>query len=89
MLFVLGRVVVTPGASAALDNANTSALALLGRHVHGDWGQIGPRDIRRNEDALLTVGRIVSLYPLSIGETIMVITEADRSTTTLMLPDEY
>lgn len=87
--FSLGQVVATPGALAALEEAGVAAGTLLGRHQGGDWGDVGPEDHAENELALGRYLRIFSVYQLSGEVTIWVITEADRSATTLLLPDEY
>lgn len=62
---------------------------LLSRHVRGDWGKIPPEDQGLNEEALASGGRLMSVYPLRTGETIWIITEWDRSVTTLLLPEDY
>ena len=87
--FALGRVVATPGALKALRQAGQSSYELLRRHASGDWGDVSPDDVRENE---LSVGqgfRIISSYRLPTAATIWIITEADRSATTLLLPAEY
>lgn len=88
-LFPLGTVVATHGALAALRDAGTSPLALLDRHVAGDWGDIHPEDRGLNELALCRGMRLLSVYELVTSETVWIITEADRSVTTLLLPTEY
>ena len=88
--FVLGRVVATPGALEALERAGVTPLRLLGRHETGDWGDLGDEDKAANESALLTGERILSSYNLpGTDERIWIITEWDRSATTLLLPEEY
>ena len=87
--FALGRVVATPGALEALRQAGQSSYELLRRHASGDWGDVPPEDARENE---LSVGqgfRIISSYRLATAATMWIITEADRSATTLLLPAEY
>lgn len=88
-MFPLGRIVATPAALNALEEANVSGLSLLGRHLRGDWGTIHPGDVGLNEEALKNGARIFSVYPLKTGEVIWVITEADRASTCLLLPDDY
>jgi hypothetical protein len=88
-LFALGTVVATHGALAALRDAGLSPLELLGRHAAGDWGEIHPDDHGLNEWAIVHDARILSVYPLATGETIWIITEADRRVTTQLLPSEY
>jgi hypothetical protein len=84
----LGRVVATPGAWKVLLEAGENPLHYLARHSSGDWGDLDAYDRRENELSLRHGWRLVSSYP--IGEkTIWVITEADRSVTTILLPEEY
>jgi len=73
----------------ALVTANASVFELLKRHAYGDWGEMEEEDKRTNDDALNEGGRLFSAYTLSTGERLWIITEADRSTTTLLLPMEY
>lgn len=87
--FPLGRVLATPGALEALANAKLLHTVLLARHVTGDWGDLGEEDKRANEKALQDGSRIFSRYHLPTKQRIWVITEADRSATTLLLPNEY
>ena len=87
--FPLGRIVATPGAIAALKAANEHPLTLLKRHAWADWGDLHQFDRDANELALRQGLRILSAYVLSTGEWIWIITEADRSATTLLLPEEY
>lgn len=85
--FELGQVVSTPGALAAL-TADDVGVALF-RHHCGDWGDVGRHDWRANEDALADGSRLFSVYRNASGTKFWVITEADRSVTTVLLPDEY
>jgi hypothetical protein len=86
----LGRVVATPGALAALANAGVHPYALLRRHQSGDWGSLSVPDQRVNDRAARHGDeRILSAYPLPTGIRVWVITEADRSSTCLLLPEEY
>lgn len=91
--FPLGHIVATPGALRALAVADIppSGLAdLISRHVAGDYGTLDPEDVLANEDALIHGDRILSAYILPDGTTkVWIITEADRSVTTLLLPEEY
>ncbi len=89
MLFELGQIVATPGALRALQEAEQSPTAFLDRHVTGDWGELGDEDKQANERALREDLRILSAYTTSAGVALWVITEADRSATTLLLPHEY
>ncbi len=87
--FSLGRLLITPGAQEALLSCdNTSPLDLLYRHQNGDFGNICPEDWDANERALTEGTRIFSVYNI-YENTFWVITEADRSATTILLPDEY
>lgn len=88
-LFALGRVVATPGALDLLDRTGTNAFDLLQRHQHGDWGGVPPEDAEENLRSVETGCRILSSYSLNDAERLWIITEADRSATTLLLPDEY
>jgi hypothetical protein len=88
-LFSLGQVVATPGALAALLEAGQSPLVFLVRHVMGDWGELPPEDVKENEYSLEHGLRLFSAYRTSKGEKLWVITEWDRSVTTLLLPSEY
>ena len=87
--FPLGQVVATPGALAALQAANQDALPLLMRHAQGDWGELDPHDWQENEFSLQHGWRLLSAYTLADGTRLWIITEADRSATTLLLPEEY
>ena len=87
--FTLGKIVATPGCLATLEEAGQSPAEFLRRHVSGDWGELDTEDKQANEDALLHGERLLSAYRTNKGEKIWVITEADRSVTTLLLPDEY
>jgi hypothetical protein len=88
-LFDLGRTVSTPGALQALLQAGESGLRYLLRHSTGDWGEVDAEDRRTNDRAVRQGERIVSSYTLPTGEKLWVITERDRSATTLLLPSEY
>lgn len=87
-LFPLGRVVATPGALEALEETGTDALALLRRHASGDWGEVPKADARENDRSLKHGLRVLSSYPVGGGR-VWLITEADRSSTCLLLPSEY
>jgi hypothetical protein len=88
-MFTLGQIVATPGALRALDRANQSTAFFLARHAGGDWGELDPEDIRENEYSVAHGFRLLSSYTTAIGDKLWIITEADRSATTLLLPDEY
>lgn len=87
--FSLGMIVATPGALEALDKAATNAEDLLIRHQNWDWGDIPIEDAEQNAFAVTRGLRILSSYPLEDGVRVWIITEADRSSTTLLLPEEY
>lgn len=87
--FPLGQVVATPGALFTLASLNVSPWTLLSRHVRGDWGELYEHDRRENERALTEKARLLSAYTLPAETRIWIITEADRSATTLLLPEEY
>jgi len=85
--FDLGRIVTTLGAREALTEDDT--LKALVRHMSEDWGDLDPDDRRRNDNALKCGDRLFSRFTSKSGEAFYVITEADRSVTTFLLPDEY
>ena len=89
LLFTLGQVVATPGALAALEKAGQQPGEFLARHVNGDWGEVPPEDIKENELSLQHGFRLLSAYSTSAGDKFWVITEADRSSTCILLPEEY
>lgn len=88
-LFALGAIVATPGVLDAFERTANGYSALLDRHQAGDWGEIDPEDSGRNEEALKEGARIFSVYRLSDGEKVWIITGADRSSTCILLPEEY
>lgn len=92
--FELGTVMATPGARDLIHHGRVDHRALLRRHVRGDWGEVPPEDAEENEFSVREGFRIISSYPVGgeAGEPdgkVWVITEADRSATTFLLPDEY
>ena len=85
--FPLGRVVATPN---ALANVPPQAiLEAIGRHHNGDWGTLSKEDRDANEDALKVGSRLLSAYHEPNGTKFWIITEADRSVTTILLPEDY
>jgi hypothetical protein len=88
MRFPLGRTVATPGALRVLEETDTSPATLLARHQTGDWGNVPAEDAKKNELSVREGFRILSSYRVG-EETLWVITEADRSVTTILRPDEY
>jgi hypothetical protein len=84
----LGRVMATPGALELLMRAGGHPFELLARHATGDWGELFAFDRHQNEVALREGYRVLSSYETPVG-TVWIITEADRSITTILLPEEY
>lgn len=85
----LGQLVGTPGALDALEEAGVEPAKLLARHQRGDWGDLEEEDKRLNDAAVKEGDRILSAYILPTGVKVWIITEWDRSATTLLLPSEY
>ncbi len=88
-LFSAGQIVATPGALALLGQAHRSPLEFLSRHLRGDWGDLCQDDKTENELSLKYGFRLISSYQVTDTERLWIITEADRSVTTLLLPAEY
>ena len=84
-----GSIVATPGALAAFEASGEEPATYLSRHLAGDWGDLDEHDRRENERSLQHGWRILSAYTLSDGTKIWIITEADRSSTCILLPEEY
>jgi hypothetical protein len=87
--FPLGQTVATPGALQAWADAGHSPLDFLRRHQQGEWGDLTEKDKMEKEFSVRHKFRILSAYTLTTGVKIWVITEADRSATTILLPAEY
>lgn len=86
----LGRVVVTAGAVDLLDRTGVNISTLLLRHQYGDWGEINGDDWVANNVAVTSCGRVLSNYGIGKAcERLWIITEWDRSATTVLLPEEY
>jgi hypothetical protein len=85
--FTPGQIMATPNALAHLSQADI--LPALGRHLRGDWGNVGDEDRQANEAALLDGTRLFSVYHAENGTKFWIITEADRSATTVLLPEDY
>lgn len=85
--FALGRTVITRGALAELpqDEVQTA----MARHIRCDWGDVCDEDKQANDDALKHGARLLSSYHTQAGRKFWIITEADRSATTVLLPEEY
>ena len=88
-LFSLGQVVATPGAQKALEDAEQGPEEFLVRHVTGDWGLVSEEDKQENEYAVANGLRILSSYMTNQGVKLWVISEHDRSVTTILTPLEY
>ena len=89
MKFHLGQIVGTPGALEAIADAGQSPEFFLKKHVAGDWGEVCPEDKELNEQALVDGDRLLSAYRTSKNVRIWIITESDRSVSTLLLPEDY
>lgn len=85
----LGQIVITLGATAALEAAGQTPEQLLARHSFADWGELDPDDWQKNDDALEEGTRLLSSYRLRDNTKVWVITEGDRSVSTVLLPSEY
>jgi len=88
-LFPLGEIYLTIGAKEALEESNQLPNEFLARHQSGDWGIIGKEDWKENDFSVKVGFRILSAYETSQDEKLWIITEADRSSTTILLPSEY
>ena len=89
ILFPTGQNVITVGAQEAMENASIEPDVLLGRHISGDWGDLCQKDSAMNDMAVKNGDRILSSYKLPTGVKVWIITEWDRSITTLLLPSDY
>jgi hypothetical protein len=89
MLFPLGRTVATPGALDALEEAGQLPAEFLRRHQTGDWGELCEADKKENDFSVTNGFRILSAYRTKAGAKIWLISEWDRSATTILLPSEY
>ena len=87
--FALGQTFITPGAEEALQMAGQTELEFLRRHMSCDWGELSEDDVRENELSLTEGFRLLSAYQTGKGQKLWIITEADRSATTILLPSEY
>jgi len=87
--FPLGQIVATPGALMALQQSSQTPLEFLERHKKGDWGVVGQEDWALNDLAIEQGDRLLSAYHTLNGIKIWIITEGDRSVSTVLLPDEY
>ena len=89
MKFPSGQIVATPAALEALEDSKQNASTFLARHFKGDWGDVCKDDAASNELALQDGSRILSSYKTTKGVKIWIITEADRSSTCVLLPSDY
>lgn len=87
--FALGETYITPGAEEALMIAGQTAIEFLRRHMSRDFGELTDEDIQENELSLREGFRVLSAYSTSCGSRLWIITEADRSSTTVLTPAEY
>lgn len=87
--FPMGRIVATPGALKAFEQTGESPSDFLRKHAGGDWGTVCPEDWKANDDSLQEGLRILSAYRLKDETRIWIITEADRSSSCILLPEEY
>jgi hypothetical protein len=85
--FRLGRILSTPNALSKLDNADI--LTAIQRHQAGDWGDVQATDRRANDRALEEGTRLLSIYHSAKGVKFWIVTEADRSATTVLLPEDH
>jgi hypothetical protein len=86
-LFRLGRILSTPNALAQVQNSDI--LSALQRHQAGDWGDVDSHDRQANDRALVEGTRLFSVYHSSSGSKFWIITEADRRSTTVLMPEDY
>lgn len=87
MKFEAGQLAITPGAQNLIPAKEVQVA--LNRHVTGDWGDVCEEDQAQNDWALSNAARLISVYESGAGERFWIITEADRSSTTILLPSEY
>ena len=87
--FTLGQTFITPGAQEAIQIAGQTEIEFLRRHMSGDWGDLSADDIAENEFSLTEGLRLLSSYQTAKGQQLWIITEADRSATTILLSSEY
>lgn len=87
--FNLGQTVMTQGITDLVNKGCLNYLSFLRRHAQGDWGDLCDEDKKENNRALKTEGRLFSCYQVAPKQKIYIITEWDRSYTTILLPSEY
>jgi hypothetical protein len=88
-MFELGKISITEGAQHSLRETNQTAEEFLRRHKSGDWGDISDETRLKNQEALEEGGRLESVYHTSVGDKLLVVTEADRALTSIILPEEF
>lgn len=88
-LFRLGDIYITPGAQSTLMAHAVNPATLLNRHVTGNWSNLSPDDIKANRDAVAGGARIFSSYHIAPKIRVWIITEASRTSSTILLPEEY
>jgi hypothetical protein len=89
ILFPLGSIYLTVGAKDVLEESGQNAFEFLNRHQSGDWGEVCHSDKKENELSLREGFRLLSSYKTNLGDKLWLISEADRSVTTILLPSEY
>jgi hypothetical protein len=87
--FPLGEIVATPESLRCIDDAGQTPDFFLDRHAQGDWGAVADEDWRANDEALVNGDRIVSAYRTLRNVRIWIVSEADRSATIIILPEQY
>jgi hypothetical protein len=87
--FSLGQLVATPGALTALKESGQCPWDFVVKHMAGDWGFVDEEDRAANDQALIDGSRLLSAYRTARNQKLWIITEADRSVTTILLPEEY
>lgn len=88
-LFALGQIVATPGAIDLIEEKGLEPGYFIARHSHGDFGNLDAYDVDKNWNAIMNRGRVFSSYRIDAHSNLWIITETDRSFTTLLLPEEY
>lgn len=88
-LFQVGQCVATPGALEAMGKAGQAPSDFLNRHVRGDWGDVCLEDAEANQKSLKDGSRLLSSYRTKLNVKLWIITEADRSSSCILLPEEY
>lgn len=88
-LFRFGALAFSAGIDALVRSGQLDPFAYLRRHLSGDWGDLDQEDLLSNDASILNDHRLLSAYRITPDQTIWIITEADRSLTTVLFPDEY